>query len=288
MFPFQSTGEYLREDLLDFMGSGQQQSGIIWGSKQPNCVIITSGGSHGKSIGYNDKKNADGTWNYIGQGSKGDQNPYKSGNILLTNKDKTILLFSTRDVKSAERKLRGHGKKAHKFEGLFEVIDWELIQAPEGIRKGDHLIEYKLIAANNIFSNFEIESATLPESTSTSLVDLAKKIRANYNPDPNKRNFKVQEYRKRSTDVKVYALLRAKGICELCNHKAPFRTEKGTPFLEVHHIFRLSDDGPDLPENVAGLCPNCHRESHFGKEKDSIKEILVKKILLIEASSMSN
>jgi len=26
----------------------------------------------------------------------------------------------------------------------------------------------------------------------------------------------------------------------------------------------LADDGPDDPRFVAGICPNCHREIHFG------------------------
>ncbi|MFC1652495.1 HNH endonuclease [Planctomycetota bacterium] len=39
-------------------------------------------------------------------------------------------------------------------------------------------------------------------------------------------------------------------------------------FLEVHHLFRLADDGPDIPDNVAAICPNCHRELHYGADRD--------------------
>jgi len=41
---------------------------------------------------------------------------------------------------------------------------------------------------------------------------------------------------------------------------------RGRPYLEVYHIRRLSDDGPDDPRWVAGLCPNCHRRAHYGAD----------------------
>ena len=36
------------------------------------------------------------------------------------------------------------------------------------------------------------------------------------------------------------------------------------PFLEVHHVKSLSDGGEDTLDNVIALCPNCHREKHYG------------------------
>ena len=43
-------------------------------------------------------------------------------------------------------------------------------------------------------------------------------------------------------------------------------TAAGAPFLEVHHIGRLSDGGPDQPGYVAAVCPNCHRRAHAGHD----------------------
>ena len=54
------------------------------------------------------------------------------------------------------------------------------------------------------------------------------------------------------------------GRCEACERPAPFTTTTGEPYLEPHHIRRLSDGGPDDPRYVAALCPNCHREVHHG------------------------
>lgn len=70
---------------------------------------------------------------------------------------------------------------------------------------------------------------------------------------------------RRNPDVIVEVLLRADGICERCKQQAPFsRSRDGTPYLEVHHIKRLADGGDDSVENAQALCPNCHRELHFG------------------------
>ncbi|PWW40310.1 HNH endonuclease [Idiomarina loihiensis] len=74
----------------------------------------------------------------------------------------------------------------------------------------------------------------------------------------------------RNPDVVAEALLRADGLCESCGSKAPFlRKSDGSPYLEVHHIKRLADGGEDTLRNVKALCPNCHRESHYGSNKES-------------------
>jgi 5-methylcytosine-specific restriction protein A len=278
MFNFKIDSEYLREDLLDFVGSRQGQSGIIWGPKEPGCVIVTSGGRHGKRAGYQDGKNEDGSWSYVGQGSKGDQDPNQFSNSLLTNQQRSVLLFSTKEPNSKEAKQRGNHKKTYKFEGIFEVLSSELIYPTEGTRSGDQLVAYNLIPSNNIFNDFEVEAA-VPLKHGANLADLAKKIKDGQKTNQPRKRLTVQEYRERSLLVKTYALLRANGICELCQKPAPFVSDAGIPFLEVHHIFRLADDGPDDPENVAALCPNCHREAHFGINKEALKMKLSVQVL---------
>lgn len=70
---------------------------------------------------------------------------------------------------------------------------------------------------------------------------------------------------RRNPDVVAEVLARANGICEECKNPAPFNRKKdNTPYLEVHHIIRLADDGDDAVENAKALCPNCHRKAHFG------------------------
>jgi len=64
--------------------------------------------------------------------------------------------------------------------------------------------------------------------------------------------------------------LRAEGICELCENKAPFFDKYGNPFLETHHVEYLSKGGKDSIENVVALCPNCHRRIHNLKLESDI------------------
>jgi 5-methylcytosine-specific restriction protein A len=69
----------------------------------------------------------------------------------------------------------------------------------------------------------------------------------------------------RNPDVVAFVLMRAAGTCERCHKKAPFlRRKDGTPYLEVHHKVLLANNGEDTVDNAIALCPNCHRELHFG------------------------
>lgn len=89
---------------------------------------------------------------------------------------------------------------------------------------------------------------------------------------------------RRSKDVRRYVLARANGKCESCDLNAPFESTNGIPYLEPHHIRRLSDGGPDHPRWVAGICPNCHREIHFGKDGKELNSRLSDKIGVLEES----
>lgn len=69
----------------------------------------------------------------------------------------------------------------------------------------------------------------------------------------------------RNWDVVAEVLKRADGRCECCSNAAPFlRRKDGTPYLEVHHKIQLARGGEDTVDNAIALCPNCHRQQHFG------------------------
>lgn len=71
----------------------------------------------------------------------------------------------------------------------------------------------------------------------------------------------------RNPDVVAEVLCRANGVCERCGEPAPFnKASDNTPYLEVHHKKQLSLGGEDTVKNAIALCPNCHRESHYGKK----------------------
>lgn len=80
--------------------------------------------------------------------------------------------------------------------------------------------------------------------------------------------------RERDPLVRDWVLRAAHGICECCEQEAPFELNDGLPYLEVHHIRHLANEGSDTVSNTVALCPNCHRELHHGKHKDELVENL--------------
>jgi predicted HNH restriction endonuclease len=86
----------------------------------------------------------------------------------------------------------------------------------------------------------------------------------------------------RDQKVVNWALANADGKCECCNKRAPFIREKFNPYLEIHHVKQLADNGPDTPQNVVAVCPNCHKELHFGVNREKIISKIYKKIKRLE------
>lgn len=86
---------------------------------------------------------------------------------------------------------------------------------------------------------------------------------------PKKRASFVQSF-SRNPRVRMHALRRSLGVCEFCNDPG-FKMSDGRIYLETHHIVPLSDGGADSTDNVIALCPNHHREAHFGDRADLMK-----------------
>ncbi len=103
------------------------------------------------------------------------------------------------------------------------------------------------------------------------------------NITPHKSEVTTYEY-KRSQGVVDWVKLQSNGKCESCLSDAPFQDINGLPYLEVHHVKTLAEGGSDTITNAVALCPNCHREFHFGKNAIDKKLSLYSKIkrLIIE------
>ncbi len=82
----------------------------------------------------------------------------------------------------------------------------------------------------------------------------------------------------RDLRVKAWVLVEANGQCECCAKNAPFRKADGSSYLEVHHVQQLAQGGSDTTSNTIAICPNCHRELHFGTNSAAIVERLYKQI----------
>jgi 5-methylcytosine-specific restriction protein A len=117
------------------------------------------------------------------------------------------------------------------------------------------------------------KSLSLEQLRELAMSGSAKSIHAN--------TIQVRLYN-RSEAVKRYAQERAGGFCECCDNPAPFQNKNNKPYLEVHHLNRLSDGGPDSPAGVAAICPTCHRNIHNGIDGAKFNQQLTKKISVIE------
>jgi 5-methylcytosine-specific restriction protein A len=72
----------------------------------------------------------------------------------------------------------------------------------------------------------------------------------------------------RDPKVVAWILKNSCGVCESCKNPAPFEKPDGDFYLEVHHLRRLADGGSDTVTNAVAVCPNCHRQLHYGGGRD--------------------
>ena len=113
----------------------------------------------------------------------------------------------------------------------------------------------------------------------TSIAELrAKAFAAFAAPSKGSPKDRARRYYERSEAIRAYVLRRAEGCCEHCGETAPFKTKFQIPYLEPHHIRRLSDGGPDDPRFMAALCPNCHRRVHYSSDGSKVNTELGAKI----------
>ena len=143
--PFAIGAEYPRQELLNFLGSKQPQSGVIWGDRELGAIVCTTGGRHGKKAGYEDLRQADGTWVYFGQGTSGNQNLESKANQLISSGEKTIPLFDSREATAAEVRARNSWGKFYKYLGVFQTGAYDYFTPADGKRRGDQLIRFVLV-----------------------------------------------------------------------------------------------------------------------------------------------
>ena len=253
MSPFE-VGRRYKCATLHAEHGGQRQGGISTPAGTPFLMLFTG---RGRKHGYDDGWH-DGVFRYYGEGQLGD--------MAFTGGNKAI------------RDSAAHGKDLHVFEtaergfvrylGNFTCSSWEWTTAPDTTgtpRKAMvfHLIPVQLeesaVSLRPTVALDVLRQRALESATGAGEANRSEAIRIAY---------------ERSEAVREYVLARADGRCEACGKPAPFARDSGEPYLEPHHTRRLSDGGPDHPRWVGGICPNCHREIHYGKEGKQLNEKL--------------
>lgn len=246
--------EYKRSDLHAMYG-GQKQGGISTPSKHD--VIMLFSGEQGHQYGYRDEWTKDGLFLFTGEGQRGDTS-FKRGNAAIrdhaaNHKDlhlfeyirKGYVRYVGQMIYTGYRELRrpdidGNERRVV----VFELMPIDAFDA--AVLSGDKALEEQLWQEPiNTLRERAIASSSTARTTAERIASVIHS----------------------SNSIRIYVLRRAAGICEACNEKAPFIATSGLPYLEPHHIQRLSDAGPDYPGSVAGLCPNCHRRAHYAKDR---------------------
>ncbi len=80
--------------------------------------------------------------------------------------------------------------------------------------------------------------------------------------------------------VREAVLKRANGHCEYCGQPG-FLKDDGSRYLESHHVIALAKEGADRVTNVIALCPNDHREAHYGATAVEIETAMILKLKLL-------
>lgn len=269
-WPFVVHQSYVRRTDIHATFGGQQQGGISTPRATPGIFIFTG---HGAGlIGYKDRYEADGSFRYTGQGQVGDMR-MMSGNSAICDhaaEGRDLLIFSQQKRGGLVR-----------FEGLFSCAGWEIERQNDFDGVERDAIVFNLVPLREL----EVEAGDLATAAApaVSLSQLRKRAVAAAAPAIGKQVSPTATVFVRSRDVRDYVLARANGICEACGEPAPFTTATGRPYLEAHHIRRLSDGGPDDPRHVGGICPNCHRRAHHGADRGAFNNALQLKVDAAEA-----
>lgn len=168
-----------------------------------------------------------------------------------------------------------------KIEDYENVLEWDVLKDNKALVDCDVVLRHRGTLFELEMEHYDVIVKMLKEINTPVEYEeeLYKAIKESLKEDSKKRKKRLENRNslypdtyevttksfKRNVDVIAEVLIRANGICEKCSKKAPFkRKTDGTPYLEVHHLKRLADGGEDTVANAIAVCPNCHRELHFG------------------------
>lgn len=241
---------------------GERYKGIAKPSDLPLVLIFT--GDSGDDYGYEDKFLENDTFLYTGEGTEGDMTMDGGNEAIRDHKEngKSLHLFESTDLPWIVTYL-----------GEYEYIGYDTRTLRDENDDPREAFQFQLAPVGG--TEIEIEEGTPTSLSDEELFEKAKQSSPTGSRTSSSRSG-GRSY-PRSQYVREFALRMADGVCQGCEQEAPFVTSTGEPFLEVHHLTRQSDGGPDAPENVIAVCPNCHRRVHQGRNGDEFNQKLKEK-----------
>lgn len=244
--------------------SCSEQGGIRVGLKHKTITLVSKVVRRSETNPYQDKHMGnDGRIIYTGMGTKGDQELKGQNKRIAESRTNGFRLFYFEAYRANEYTYKGE-----------LILDDEpyFVDEPDLNNQIRKVIKFKLklrtsvdviCVPEDVIKEYEKqEEKSIKNLSSDQLASLAVKV----DSEP-KTTKVVSEQYNRDVKVKHYTLRRANGKCDLCGEDAPFVTNKNEPYLESHHVISLADGGKDSIVNTVALCPNCHKEMHYGKNK---------------------
>jgi len=254
---------YNNEDICNaFMCAPQ---GGMRRSHKTNTLVLVA--NHTKSL-YEDEWKLD-TMNYTGMGSKGDQSLEFAQNKTLSESNENGINVHFFEV---------FADKVYTYQGRVVLSD-KPFQEQQDDEDGNPRDVWIFPLKRKDGSTPLIPRVSLDKTlerkvrkSSTLSLDELKSRASKSTAKPGSRISTTTTYQ-RDPNVVNYTLKRANGVCELCEQPAPFKKKNGDPYLEVHHVVQLANDGDDTIENAVALCPNCHRRMHSLGLKSDIEKL---------------
>ncbi|MBM3605120.1 MAG: HNH endonuclease [Alphaproteobacteria bacterium] len=262
---FEKGRVYNRRADIHARFGGQQQGGIVTPADPASPIFLITG-QEGEAHGYEDTVRPDGVFEYSGEGQAGDMQMIRGNRAVRDHAEegRDILVF--RKVRSGVQ-----------YEDQFVCEGFHLRDAPDTTGQMRKAIIFELRPLSALFD--ADEGTSIPGGIA--LADLRSRAIAAAKVAPGQRQAVVTAF-ERSRLICTYVYARADGRCEDCRAPAPFNRPNGTPYLEAHHIRRLTDGGPDDPRYMIALCPNCHRAAHFGAAREDAKARMLSFIAIKE------
>jgi len=263
------TGEtYLRQEIHKQYG-GQHQTGICTPTDKPYIFLFTGG--TGEKRGYIDGWTDDGTFSYSGQGQSGDM-AFQRGNAAIRDhaaNGKDLHLFEN----DGNGMVKYLGQMVY---GGHQIIPDQVDS--KGMRR--KVIQFHLVEFSAVQNRLRHDVGPRAVRETPPVYSDAQLFDASNDLATTSEEAKARA-QARAAATRAAVLERAAGVCEGCGAAAPFFAVDGEPYLEPHHVRRMTDGGPDDPRFVIALCPNCHRHAHVAADSVSFNDALQQKLAAI-------
>ncbi len=259
---------YLRREIHRRYG-GQHQTGICTPANRPYIFLFTGG--YGEKRGYVDGWTDDGTFSYSGHGQYGNME-FLRGNAAIRDhaaNGKDLHLFET----LGKGRVRYAGQMVY---GGYQIIPGQ----PDAAAVPRNVIQFHLIELSTLQDKFVEEDASSVIRESKPGYSAGDVFDTHTDLQTSSREARVRA-KSRADATRLTVLNRANGICEGCGATAPFLAANGEPYLEPHHVRRMTDGGAGDPRAVIALCPNCHRRAHRSIDRIAFNDGLKQRLIVI-------